>query len=141
MNKKEMGEIKKILKTKSEELKKTYQSSFREMVSVIFDAFPEANTISFTGYTPAFNDGDECRFRCQSDYPSVNGFNLNEDRWEDDFYRNQNETNAARELANNVGELLSSIPDDIFSSTFGSSGFLATVTRTKIVVEDYDCGY
>ena len=61
--------------------------------------------------------------------------------WVDDKERTEKETSAANELADEVGKVLSEIPKDLVSGVFGSSGFTATITRDKITVEDYDCGY
>jgi hypothetical protein len=141
MNKTELNKTKELLKKQSEEFKKSQQSSLRVMLSTIFDALPEVETISFTGYTPHFNDGDECKFSCNSEYPAVNGYDSNDCDWEDRVEREKNVTDAASELADLVGKLLNVIPRDLFGSVFGTSGFRATITRTNIKVEDYDCGY
>ena len=39
----------------------------------IFDTFPEVKSVSWTQYTPYFNDGEECTFSAHIDYFYVNG--------------------------------------------------------------------
>lgn len=141
MNKNELKKIKSVIKDKCKTFKEAQTSAFREMLTVIFESLPEAKTISFTGYTPSFNDGDECKFTCKSDYPTVNGYDSNSCEWEDGEEHSSNETNEAVKLTEDVAELLSEIPEDLFGSVFGTRGFRVTITPTKIEVEDYDCGY
>lgn len=141
MNNTELTKLKKTLAKKAEQFKQAQTESFREMSSVIFDAFPEVKSFGFRGYTPGFNDGDECLFTCDLSYPIVNGFDYNRQEWVDEKERTEKETSAARDLAGEVGRVLSEIPKDLIAGVFGSSGFTATITKDKITVEDYDCGY
>ena len=141
MNKSELKQIKSTIKNKCEVFEQTQTSAFREMLTVIFESLPEVKTISITGYTPSFNDGDECTFCCQSDCPSVNGYDSYICKWEDGEEHSQKETNAASELTETVADLLSEIPQELFGSVFGTHGFRVTITPTEIEVEDYDCGY
>ena len=141
MNNTELNKLKKSLGQKAKQFKKSQTESFRDMCSVIFDAFPEVESFGFTGYTPEFNDGDECLFTCYLNYPTVNGYDSNRQKWVDEKDRTEEETNDACELTDKVGKVLSEIPKALISGVFGSSGFTATITRDKIEVEDYDCGY
>lgn len=141
MNKTKLNKLKKSLSDKSEQFKNTQTESFRDMCSIIFDAFPEVESFGFVGYTPSFNDGEECLFKCLLKYPTVNGYDSNRCEWVDDKDHTETETNEASELGDKVGELLSEIPKDLIAGVFGSSGFAVTITRDKITVEDYDCGY
>lgn len=141
MNKTDLNKLKKSLADKSEQFKKSQTESFRDMCSVIFDAFPDVESFGFVGYTPSFNDGDECLFTCCLDYPTVNGYDSNRCKWNDDKEHTDKETETVSVLADEVGKVLSEIPEDLIAGVFGFSGFTATITRDKITVEDYDCGY
>lgn len=141
MNKTELKTVKNDIKKRCVAFKETQTSAFRSMLTVIFESLPEVKTISFTGYTPSFNDGDECTFRCQSDCPSVNGYDSNRCEWEDGEEHTEKETDEAMSLTETVADLLSEIPEELFGSVFGTRGFRVTITPTKIEVEDYDCEY
>lgn len=141
MNKTNLDKLKKSLAEKAERFKKTQTESFRDMCSVIFDSFPEVESFGFTGYTPSFNDGEECLFTCSLEYPIVNGYDSNRCEWIDDKDHTDKETGEVSELTDKVGKLLSEIPEGLIGGVFGTSGFTVTITRDKITVEDYDCGY
>lgn len=51
------------------EMTKTLQDEVKEAFEEIFEAYPEINAVTWTQYTPYFNDGDECIF-------SVNEFSI-----------------------------------------------------------------
>lgn len=141
MNKTNINKLKKNLANKADQFKKSQTESFRDMCTVIFDAFPDLKSFGFVGYTPSFNDGDECVFTCALNFPIVNGYDSNICEWIDDKERTDKETESASLLAEEVGKVLSEIPKDLIAGVFGCSGFTATITRDKITVEDYDCGY
>ena len=63
---KEIALLKKELHKKSEE-------AFLAGAKEIFKSFPELESVSWSQYTPYFNDGDTCRFSANTDYLSVNG--------------------------------------------------------------------
>lgn len=133
--------LKQQIKLKSEEFKKYQQDAFKEMINCIFKEFPEVNSIGFVGYTPSFNDGEPCTFRCDVACPTVNGYDSNMCEWEDGEKKSEKETKEASALADSVGNILSEIPEELFGAVFGTVGFRVTITRDKIEVEEYDCGY
>ena len=126
------------MKRKASEFKTLQQAYFREMLTWVFDAHSDLISVGFTGYTPEFNDGDECSFRCDTKYPIVNGYDTNRCEWEDGVDR---DTTLVDELSEKIAPILSEIPTDLLGGIFGTRGFKATITRDKIEVEDYDCGY
>jgi len=44
-------------------MKRELQTSFNDAAQSFFDKAPEGTTITWTQYTPYFNDGDPCTFR------------------------------------------------------------------------------
>lgn len=55
--------------------KKTVKSGkklFGEATKHLFKEFPELKKFSWAQYTPHWNDGDECLFRCNLDYVALN---------------------------------------------------------------------
>ena len=53
-------------------MQETAKGLFTEMSAELFADNPELVSFSWTTqYTPYFNDGDVCEFRCNGDYPSI----------------------------------------------------------------------
>src|SRR5271167_2490401 len=63
------------LRTKIAEARKvmedTAKGCFTEMTTELFNENPTLMAFGWTQYTPYFNDGEECVFRCNSDYPTL----------------------------------------------------------------------
>jgi hypothetical protein len=63
------------LRNKIAEARKTMEETakglFTEMTSELFNDNPTLMAFGWTQYTPYFNDGDVCTFRCNSDYPTL----------------------------------------------------------------------
>ena len=77
---------------------KLMQDSVKETFQEFFVKYPEMTSFQWTQYTPHFNDGDTCYFRCYIDYPLVfftqdgeeyefdeNGYGDFEPEWFNDF--------------------------------------------------------
>jgi hypothetical protein len=79
MNKTELNNLKKVIAVKYKEMEDMQNNLFKQMTTAMFDSIPELKSVSFTGYTPSFNDGDACNFSCQTKYPCVNGYDSNGD--------------------------------------------------------------
>jgi hypothetical protein len=141
MNKTELNNLKKVIAAKYKEMEDMQNNLFKQMTTVMFDSIPELKSVSFTGYTPSFNDGDACNFSCQTKYPCVNGYDSNRCGWEDGDKHSEEETEKASELCESVGEILGVFPESFFAGKFGTEGFLVTITPTEVSVEEYDCGY
>lgn len=52
-------------------MEETAKSLFNEMSAELFNENPTLMSFGWVQYTPYFNDGDACTFRCNSDYPTV----------------------------------------------------------------------
>lgn len=63
------------LRSKIAEARKTMEDTakglFIEMSTELFNENPTLMSFGWTQYTPYFNDGEECVFRCGGDYPTV----------------------------------------------------------------------
>lgn len=102
---------------------------FQLVVKNLFESYPELQKFAFTGYLPAYCDGEACTFTLGTDFPEIN------DDGSDDY---SNEVN--RELSYVVTEYLNILQEDFYESHFGSN-FRVIATREGVTVEDYDCGY
>ena len=110
----------------TEQVEKIKDMIFQFVVTNLFNEYPELKKFSFTGYTPAFNDGDECTFTLGTDYPEINDDEGNK------------EINI--QLNNIVSKYLNILPAEYYNSHFGTN-FRVIVTRESVDVEDYDCGF
>lgn len=109
------------------ELSKKLQTAIKEEFTKFFIANPEVDSISWSQYTPYFNDGDECVFR-------VNHFQFFDKESEEIRYpRWGEEENSLREF----NALMRSIDDEIFKEMFGNHCEV-TATREEFTVEEYE---
>jgi hypothetical protein len=110
----------------TEQVEKINDMIFQFVVTNLFNEYPELKKFSFTGYTPAFNDGEECTFTLGTDYPEINDDEGNK------------EINI--QLKNIVSTYLNILPAEYYNSHFGTN-FRVIATLESIDVEDYDCGF
>jgi hypothetical protein len=69
------------LETKRKETLKEIQKDFPGLFTELFAKSERINSFSWNQYTPYFNDGDECIFSVNTDYPDVNGENIDYLKW------------------------------------------------------------
>ena len=76
------------------QVQKELQAEFTGALAELFDAYPFVTSLSFTAYTPFFNDGDTCEYNVHHDYCQFNGYDEDEDEQEGE---NVNVLKLARE--------------------------------------------
>ena len=140
------------------------QAAFKEVVKEFFDTNTGINLVTWTQYTPYFNDGESCEFSVNEAYFSnvedVNELSYGEYGGEDDSIWSVNnpirhmrgdvswdkETSAKVQATTGLNPdsikefmdiLNSSEMEDIFSIMFGDH-VRVTLTRAGIEVEEYD---
>lgn len=59
------------LQALTNDLNKAQQLLFSQTTLHLFEKYPLLEQISFTAYTPYFNDGDECVYSAHTDYPEI----------------------------------------------------------------------
>jgi hypothetical protein len=64
-------ELKAKIANARKEMETTAKNAFTEMSAELFEQNPTLQSFSWTQYTPYFNDGDPCVFRCNGSYPDV----------------------------------------------------------------------
>ena len=134
----------------AKELRPVFGSLFKEL----FDNYPNFTKLSWTQYTPYFNDGDVCEF-------SVNGYAAylsNDDQYahpgeyegrhfHDDstcekyeWARERNEklkqAGVDKFFFEKIDFIWKQIPESLFQEMFGD-GFKITVNRDEVIVEEY----
>jgi len=92
----------------------------------IFESIPELETISWTQYTPYFNDGDDCIFTIHSDIPYLNGrddygdyiYSENDLESEDDLGSDISDK-LTKDDFERVSKLIRSLPEKLIEISFG----------------------
>lgn len=148
-----MFEQLKQMNAELEALKKVHleksKAMFTEVAKMVFDKHPALESFGWNQYTPYFNDGDECTFSANIDYPCINGQNEDDsDVLMKTIYK-QDETGKYVKVVNenynpelglacdDVKEFLGNIDDAVLRDMFGDH-VSVTVSRTGTEVEEYD---
>ena len=114
------------------ELKEAGTGVLKDLLAPLFEKFPEVAAVSWTQYTPYFNDGDPCTFRSNHDEPAVlDKEDAENEEWDaESFDWESEEFKMAREL-------LGALSEDDMEDLFGD-GYRIIVTRDGVDVEEYD---
>jgi hypothetical protein len=138
-------------------LRETYQRRgqeiFKQAFKEFFDANPEVTAVGWKQYTPYFNDGDACVFRCNADYAFITNAadygdisygeydGDDENVWiEDPDYGDYQEELIPKNVSKNaeaLRRLLGKIDDDVFLDMFGDH-VQVFATREGFDVQDYE---
>lgn len=131
---KKVSELKRFLNEKRNEITLEGGVLISEAFKEMFDTYPELESYKWAQYTPYFNDGDECKFGVDCDYPSINGI----DWWQSSM----GEEPAWRSEVVNLGrKILRTLSDEELNYLFGDhiSIELRRVENTlQLITEDYD---
>ena len=119
------------------ELDNTMQAAFEkgkallsEALKAIFEEYPQIESISWTQYTPYFNDGDSCEF-------SVNTWDIELNEEEDDTYSEEkSKIENAKEIRQLVSKFLQTIGDDSLEDL--GEGKVVALRNGTLTVEEYD---
>lgn len=135
------------------------QQAFGDRAKALFDKHPALKSFTWNQYTPLWNDGDVCRFRCNTEDVTING--LDEDETSNltsktlykdnpDFVRGVTDWNKRyievpnpeynAELAKAkaaVEKFLRGFQSKYYEAAFGDHAEV-TVTRKGVTVEEYD---
>lgn len=122
-------------KVESEILKKKMRESasetFKTCSKGLFDKYPELKSYGWQQYTPYFNDGDECLFGVQSNYPKIN--EIDSDEIYDEADDNINWDPCIKDITNLIQMFDTNDLKDMFGDHVG-----ITVTRDDITVSEID---
>lgn len=137
-------------KTKEEFVEKS-KNAMRTAFNEFFDANPDIDKITWTQYTPYFNDGDPCVFGVQEMYFTLDKdeVDINELDYQDEEYRCYSDffwdDNGKRfdpvaeyraefkKFTQQIGKL----PDEIFLNTFGDH-VRVIASRSGFDVQEYE---
>lgn len=113
-----VNEIKALKKELTQKAKDGLMLCLKEL----FEQHPEVKTLQFAAYTPYFNDGDECTFRCSAYYADIN---------EDE------DAGVSDDVADVFRSALAQLDDDTWMDIVGDHA-LVTITPQGINVVEYD---
>lgn len=105
-------------------------ATFKEGTDALFEAHPTLHSISWTQYTPYFNDGDPCEFSSNANYATLNN---EEGEFEDADGYAVNYAPPSAEARAAVEEFLGVFDDDDYLQLFGDHQ-LITITRENGIV-------
>lgn len=157
MDTKEIESLMDSMNKEMEKIRSVYQEKmqgvFKDVFKSYFDSCPEVTVFSWRQYTPYFNDGEECTFRCYANHGSAtNATDYDNVQWgeydgeeenvwiDDDYYGNYNEDMIPKHVIENTGHLrkmLGKISDDVFKEMFGDH-CIVHATRAGFVVTEYE---
>ncbi len=147
------------------EAKTKVEAIFKEAALELFTVYPNLKRISWTQYTPYFNDGDTCEFSSSHDSPAIYFTTATPDGDEEDYDRYEEEWStwsyydypargsASREktlkpnlteeqlaqitTGNAVIEFLKNFDDEDMENLFGD-GYKVVITAKGIEVDRFD---
>jgi hypothetical protein len=138
--------IKEEMKRLRDEARGKVKNFFLKGMNKIFEMYPEVKSVSWTQYTPYFNDGEECTFGAHTDYFSVNSYTDYNDEGEEgtinvlDYdYNNgrQYKYHKGKEIHDAIQSFLDQLDDDDYKTMFGDHAEVI-VRKDEITVEEYE---
>lgn len=149
-------EIKEEMKRLRDEARKKVKDFFIKGMNKIFEMYPEVKTVSWTQYTPYFNDGEECVFGAHTDYFQVNGYDMYDDntdenseyknvmpysetkgRWVNQEWKYDKPESRAVKIKEAIKGFLAQLDDDDYKTMFGDHARVIAM-KDEILVEEYD---
>lgn len=118
-------EFKEQIKSLKEKLTHTGEQFLAKNFKNIFNKYPQLKSVSWTAYTPYFNDGDTCEYRSRHNDPE---FEIEGAEYGQPIYS---------EIRNELNKFLSQFDNDLMYELFGDHVQLV-VSKEGISVEDYD---
>ena len=128
-------EAKKKMKAALEKANAIVKEAFLEASNEVFNKYPNIESFSWTQYTPYFNDGDECTFSAQTEYPQLTFT----DGTEVDINYGGGDADAkvvAKEIAA-VKTFLAQFDESDYEEMFGDH-ILVVVSRKGAKIKGYD---
>jgi hypothetical protein len=133
---------------KKEELIVKLRDDFSSLVVPFFERSKLIESISWTQYTPYFNDGDTCEFGCNCGDLDINGEYKYDVDWYDskvgsEYYQNYQPDNSDVDvdeclLIKEMEEALESVPEELYKDLFGDHARVTIFRDGTLKVEEYE---
>ena len=125
--------------TTKETLQQQYRSQTVDYLTQDMKSLPDNVTLLVLGYTPSFNDGDECVHR-QELYINDTGRESDPCSMDRKYYKSE-VTNRCNELGiEDIYPLLGNLSVNLLPRLLGTNWQLL-ITNKEVKYESYDCGY
>lgn len=118
----EFTDFKKKVEELRLQLQKTGEQFLAQNFKELFEKYPKLEKISWTQYTPYFNDGDECTFRSNHRYADIEGEDLG--------------ASGIKEVESELSKFMSQFDNELLKNLFGDHVQLI-VSKEGITVEEY----
>lgn len=106
-------------------LQETGEEFLVEHFKKTFEENPKLETVSWSQYTPYFNDGEECTFSSNHEWADIEGEGLKYDSPE------------YNKIKDDIREFLSQFDNDLLKHMFGDHVKIV-ITKEGISIEEYD---
>lgn len=139
----------KVFEDKKKKLTEELRKEFPKLLQPLLEQSKVIDSISWTQYTPYFNDGDECEFSVHVDDLQING--LSEYELEDNpasiltkrvynqgYKPNPNYDAIEGKILENIKNVLTEVPDDFYKDLFGDHAYITINKSGEIKVDGYD---
>jgi len=135
-----------------EQIRKSGGEVFVEHFKPFFDKYPEVDGITWTQYTPYFNDGEPCVFDVHEtvivseqiacgNHPEIS----EEDFYKDDYQheyavsiRYKATSKAMEDMDNDLHKFTNGIPSDIYLSVFGDHVKVFISRHGGVIVDEHE---
>lgn len=131
-------ELAAMKKAYDKKLKEEGEAAIKELFKEFFEKHPKAQSITWTQYTPYWNDGDACYFRVNEMYLQLEG------EEDEDYYNGWDPYGLKKEkdpemkaMGKDFEEVESSLPEDVMEHVFGDHVKIVA-TREGFKVHDYE---
>ncbi len=121
----------------------TARTEFKTAFDELFVKYPALKKVSWTQYTPYFNDGEECSFGVHVDEPDINGFeSYDSDGSKTNLWRRSGKDQLdydpqAAACTEEVTELLNAFDADVYLDLFKDHSKV-TITASGIKRTNYE---
>lgn len=138
MDKKLFDDYKAQMKEYRKKMEEEGKSFFIEVLKPMFEKYPELKSLSWSQYTPYFNDGDACVFRSNASYPSIQ-FSIDEELedYDEESWYSDDDKSPEAECYRSAVSILDSFDDEDYEMLFGDH-VKVIVTREGIETEEYE---
>jgi hypothetical protein len=130
-----MEESRQKIAAAREEVKEHSKMFFAQASKDLFAFYPELRSFGWNQYTPYWNDGDECVFGANTDYPIVNDWDFTMGEAVDGEDASVTEPDKALEKA--VSGFLGKFDDDMLKEMFGDH-VAVMVDAQGVTTEEYE---
>lgn len=104
-------------------LQETGEEFLVEQFKKTFEENPQLEKVTWSQYTPHFNDGEDCTFSSNHEWAEIEGYDYDSKEY--------------KSVKEDIREFLSQFDDDLLKHMFGDHVEI-TVTKEGISVEEYE---